>query len=71
MDFRALGASVRVAAPTVMADAVGLAGCGAVVYGVWLVSVPAAFVVGGVMAMIAAWLVSRSREIAPDNGAAE
>jgi len=70
MDFRALGASVRVAAPTVMADAVGLAGCGAVVYGVWLVSVPAAFVVGGVMAMIAAWLVSRSRD-ATDNGTAE
>jgi len=71
MDFRALGASVRVAAPAVMADAVGLAGCGAVVYGVALVNVPAAYVIGGVMAILAAWLVSRARGVTPDNRAAE
>lgn len=35
-------------------DAVALAGCASVAYGVWLLSHPAAFIAGGVLAAAAA-----------------
>jgi hypothetical protein len=39
-------------------DVAGLIGAGSVTYGVWLVYHPAAFIIGGVMILIAAWLAA-------------
>jgi hypothetical protein len=44
-----------VAAPGLLRDAVGVAGAMLLVYGLWLIYVPAAFIVGGVMLL--AWAI--------------
>lgn len=41
------------------ADALFLAGAGAVSYGAWLMYAPAGFIVGGVLAMVAGVIVAR------------
>lgn len=41
-------------------DALLIAGAGGVAYGAWLVYAPAGFIVGGLLAMAAGWLESRS-----------
>jgi hypothetical protein len=39
-------------------DCAGLVGAGSVTYGVWLIYHPAAFVIGGAMVLLAAWLAA-------------
>lgn len=52
-------ASARKIAPGLAVDTVGLAGCGLIVYGIWLVFPPAGFVTAGVMLAAGAWLLAR------------
>jgi hypothetical protein len=47
-------------------DVIGLAGCGLVVYGTWLYSRPAAFVVAGAMLVTMAILLSVSAVDVPE-----
>lgn len=50
-------------AATVIRDVAGILGAGLIVYGVWLIYQPAAFLVSGSMLMLAAWLIaSRSNQ---------
>jgi hypothetical protein len=60
----AIGAALSVAgrnAPSVIDDAVGVAGLAAVAYGCWLYSHPAGFIVGGLLAAGASLLRARGR----------
>jgi hypothetical protein len=41
-------------------DALMIAGAGGVAYGAWLIHQPSGFIVGGLLAMAAGWLESRS-----------
>jgi len=42
-----------------IADVAGVSGCGLVVYGIMLVNIPAAFIVGGLFLMGGAWMLAR------------
>lgn len=57
--LRAGVSRVAAALPVMLRDLAGLAGFGAVTYGVWQIHVPAGWIVGGVMLMIAVWLTAR------------
>jgi hypothetical protein len=50
------------ALPVVLCDLVGIAGAAAVAYGAWQIYQPAGWVVGGTLAIAAAWLVARAPE---------
>lgn len=45
----------------ILIDVVGLVGAGSITYGVWLISEPSAFLVGGVQCL--AWAVLKSRSV--------
>lgn len=45
--------------PSLTADAAGLSGAAAVIWGAWRIYEPAGFIVGGVLLMAGTWLYSR------------
>lgn len=49
------------AVPVITRDLVGLAGAGLVAYGAWLIYVPAGFIIGGVLLILAAVLAARAQ----------
>jgi hypothetical protein len=54
------GAAVAVAAvPTLLRDLVGIAGAGSIVYGIWQIYVPAAYIAAGLMMSAAALILAR------------
>lgn len=54
--------------PGLLRDLTGLAGAASVAYGAWQVYPPAGWIVGGGLALIAAWrLVPREPETPPSN----
>ncbi|MER8762882.1 hypothetical protein [Mesorhizobium sp. M0968] len=54
------GVAVAIAAvPTLLRDLVGIAGAGSIVYGIWQIYVPAAYIAGGIMLTGAALLLAR------------
>jgi hypothetical protein len=46
-------------APSLACDTSGLGGCGLIIYGVWLIFPPAAYLVAGVMLLLGAWFGAR------------
>lgn len=50
------------AAPAIARDALGLLGALLLAYGAWMAWPPAGFIVGGVMAIMAAWLLGLRNE---------
>jgi len=52
---------ILAAVPVVTRDLAGLAGAGLVAYGAWLIYVPAGFIVGGVLLILAAVLAARAQ----------
>ena len=42
-----------------IADLIGIGGCSLVVYGIMLVNIPAAFVVGGLFLIGGAWMLAK------------
>lgn len=54
------GAAVALAAvPTLLRDLIGIAGAGSIVYGIWQIYAPAAYIAGGIMLTGAALLLAR------------
>ena len=53
--FARLGAAL----PVMAVDAIGLAGCGLIVIGIWQIYAPASFVIAGLMLLAGAWLIAR------------
>lgn len=49
------------AVPVITRDLAGLCGAGLVAYGAWLIYVPAGFIVGGVLLILAAVLAARAQ----------
>jgi hypothetical protein len=49
------------AVPVLVRDAIGLTGAAAIVYGIWLMHVPSAFIAGGAMALGLAFAWARER----------
>jgi small neutral amino acid transporter SnatA (MarC family) len=54
-----IGAVAIAAVPTLLRDLVGIAGAGSVVYGIWQIYIPAAYIAGGLMLTGAALLLAR------------
>jgi len=52
---------ILAAVPVVTRDLAGLGGAGLVAYGAWLIYVPAGFIVGGVLLILAAVLAARAQ----------
>jgi hypothetical protein len=46
--------------PTFARDAAGLAGCGLVSYGAWLIYDPAGFIVGGLVLVVGAFMSAKA-----------
>ncbi|CAH2399206.1 hypothetical protein [Mesorhizobium ventifaucium] len=54
------GAAVAIAAvPTLLRDLVGISGAASIVYGIWQIYVPAAYIAGGIILTGAALLLAR------------
>lgn len=51
--------------PVVIRDLAGLGGAGLVAYGAWLIYVPAGFIIGGVLLILAAVLAARAQRPGP------
>lgn len=49
----------RQISPVLAVDAIGVVGCGLIVYGAGLVYQPAGFLVAGAMLLAGAWLIAR------------
>lgn len=56
-----IAAAIKSIAPVLLWDGAGLAGAALIAYGAWLIYVPAGFIVGGLMLLIAAWLRARAQ----------
>jgi hypothetical protein len=51
--------AVKAALPTLLLDGLGASGAGALVYGIWLIYQPAAFIVGGTLAIAVSFMLAR------------
>lgn len=51
--------AVIAALPVLFVDVVGLGGAGALVYGIWQIYQPAAFIVAGVLAIAVSFMLAR------------
>lgn len=60
--MRAALKTIGAAAPAIARDVIGLCGSGLLAYGAWLAWHPLGFIVGGVMSIIAAWLLGLRNE---------
>lgn len=47
-------------------DTAGCSGAGLVAYGAWLIYPPAGFIVGGVLLLVAAWMLSGAPKKQPE-----
>lgn len=52
-------AAIAGALPGLALDLAGVGGAASVTYGAWLVYPPAGFIVGGILALAATWLLAR------------
>lgn len=57
--LRRAGLAVARAVPPLARDMVGIAGACAIVYGVWQMHRPAAWIVGGAIMVVTAWRLAR------------
>ncbi|TPM19785.1 hypothetical protein [Mesorhizobium sp. B2-3-6] len=69
---RGIGRAAAVAiavVPALLRDLVGIAGAGSIVYGIWQIYVPAAFIAGGIILTGAALVLARRAAPRPQDNA--
>lgn len=59
--FSATAGWLRIALPVIIRDLTGIAGLAAIVYGVWKLNEPAAWIIGGGFAAIISFRLSMTR----------